>query len=209
MILDLDTWPRRSHYAFFREQAQPHFSLCAEVECTRLIEELKPQGVSPFNAILWSLMGAANAVPELRTRFRGEVVEEHERVHPSVTVPLDEEGFGFCSFLFEPEWVRFEARCREAVEAAKQKQALEEDAEGDAWIYLSCLPWLSFTSMTHPTNGAEDCMPRISWGRFARRGGTWSFPVSVQVHHALVDGVHLGHLYAGIQEHLNSKELAP
>jgi len=201
-ILDLASLPRRGQYEFFRGLAQPHFSLCATVDATRLIEVLKPAGVSPFHAALWCLLDAANAVPELRTRFRGDVVVEHEAVHASVTVPIGPEAFAFCSIRHDPNWASFDAACAAAIEAARRQDALEENTSGDEWIYLSCLPWVHFSAMTNPTGGPEDCVPRVTWGRFEQREGRWEIPVAVQVHHALVDGVHLGRFYEGVEQRL-------
>ncbi|MBL4844219.1 MAG: hypothetical protein JKY65_01725 [Planctomycetes bacterium] len=56
--------------------------------------------------------------------------------------------------------------------------------------------------MTNPTAGPEDCVPRVTWGRFARQEGRWQIPVAVQVHHALVDGRHLGLFYQGVATRL-------
>lgn len=205
--LDLASWPRRGQYEFFRGLAQPHFSLCANVDATRLVSELKPAGVSPFHAALWCLLDAANAVPELRTRFRGDLVVEHEAVHASVTVPIGPEAFAFCSIRHDPDWPRFDAACAAAIEAARSQEALEENTTGDEWIYLSCLPWLHFSAMTNPTGGPEDCVPRVTWGRFAEREGRWEIPVAVQVHHALVDGLHLGRFYEGVSRRLTELPL--
>ncbi len=35
-----------------------------------------------------------------------------------------------------------------------------------------------------------DSIPRLAWGRFREEGGRLVMPLSVQVHHALVDGRH-------------------
>ena len=196
--IDLETWPRRRSYAFFREFERPHFSLCAEVDCTRLLTELKPAGVSPFRAVVWCLAAAANAVPALRQRLRGEQVVEHARVHPSVTVPTDDAGFAFCPLTFDPDWPTFDARARAPIAAAAGDAELV-DAEGDDWLYMSCLPWVSFSSMANPVRGPDDCVPRITWGRFVEREGRWRVPVAAQVHHALVDGVHLGRFYTELE----------
>ena len=195
-VVDLEGWGRRSAYDFFRGLAQPHFSLCAGVDATELIERGKPAGVSVFRAVLWSLVEAANAVEELRTRFAGDEVYVHAEVHPSVTVPRDGGGFAFCSLRHHPEWARFDVEGGAAIAAAKASGALEETAEGDGWLYMSCLPWVHFSAMTNPTAGPDDCVPRITWGKFQRREGRWEVPVAVQVHHALVDGAHLGRFYA-------------
>jgi chloramphenicol O-acetyltransferase type A len=202
-IIELDTWPRRSQYLFFREVANPHFALTATVDATRLIMVDKPAGVPVFNAALHAIMGAANAVPELRTRFSGEVIREHERVHASVTVPIEGERFAFCDVPFSNDWAEFDKNCRREVERAKRQDTLKDEVAGEEdWIYLTCLPWLAFTAMTHPVDGPEDCIPRIAWGKIERDGERWRMPVAIQVHHALVDGRHLGLFFEELDERL-------
>lgn len=201
--IELQSWPRRSQYEFFRGVAQPHFSLTAVLDATHLAEVLKPRGVSLFNGALFAIMAAANSVPELRTRFRGDQVVEHEAVGASFTVPIGDEGFAFCEVEFTPDWAAFDARCSAAVEAAKQQQALvDKVSHQDQWIFLSCLPWISFTAMTNPRHGPDDCIPRITWGRFTRQGDRWQVPVGIGAHHALVDGLHIGRFYQELERRL-------
>ncbi len=204
-VIDLDSWPRRSQFDFFRGVAKPHFSLTASVDATRLVEDLKPKGVSLFNAALFAIMAAANGIPELRTRFRGGQVIEHELVHASVTVPIEDDRFAFCEIEFSPRWPDFDARCRQAVADAKHQTILEDKvAQRDDWIYLSCLPWIAFTAMANPTNGSDDCTPRICWGKFDRQDGAWRMPVSVEAHHALVDGRHIGKFYQELEQRITA-----
>lgn len=203
-IIDLDNWRRRSQFDFFRAVASPHFSLTATVDATRLVEDLKPRGISVFNGALFAIMAAANGVPELRTRFRGGQVIEHEVVHASVTVPIEDDRFAFCDIEFSPHWPDFDARCRKVVADAKRQTVIADKvAHRDDWIYLSCLPWISFTAMTNPTNGPDDCTPRISWGKLDRHGGAWHMPVAVEAHHALVDGIHVGKFYGELAQRLS------
>ena len=83
----------------------------------------------------------------------------------------------------------------------KSQFELQEHIEGsDEWIFLSCLPWMDFTSLINPHGGPDDCIPRISWGKLNGQGSSWTIPVAVQVHHALVDGVHVGRLYQALDE---------
>ena len=46
-------------------------------------------------------------------------------------------------------------------------------------------------------------MPRFAWGKFFEEGGSLKMPLAVQVHHALMDGVHVGKFYARMQEYLS------
>lgn len=205
-IRDLETWPRASQFRFFRGVANPHFALTASVDASRLMEVDRPAGVSVFNAALHSIMSAANAVPELRTRFAGDEVREYDVVHASVTVPIEGERFAFCDIPYAPDWPDFDGNCRREVERAKRQETLKSDIAGEAdWIYLTCLPWLTFTAMTHPVDGPEDCIPRIGWGKIERDGEQWRMPVAVQVHHALVDGLHVGQFFQALEARLGDR----
>lgn len=202
--LDMRDWPRKGLYDYFRTLPSPHFSLTADVDVTMLITRAKPRGVSVFNAVLYAVMRAANRIPEFRQRLDGPDVIEFDAVHPSPTVPIDGDRFAFCYFDYVDNWPDFNQACAQAIEAGKQKTGLEDDsAHSLDLVFTSCLPWVRFTSMHHPVQGPDDSFPRISWGKFAEQQGRWTMPVNLQVHHALVDGLHAGRFYQYMQETLD------
>jgi chloramphenicol O-acetyltransferase type A len=202
-VIDMATWPRKSQYDFFKQLPAPHFSITSSVSVAKLVHQRDLEGISLFNAILYCIMTAANAVPELRLRFREDTVVEHDLVHASATVPIDGDRFAFCGIKYVPEWEAFNASCVDALEKAKQQNELQEHIDNsDEWIFLSCLPWMNFTALTNPNGGPDDCIPRISWGKLDNQGSNWTIPVAVQVHHALVDGVHVGKFYQALAENI-------
>jgi len=197
------TWPRKSQFDFFKQLPAPHFSITSKVDVTPLVQLRKSEGTSLFNTVLFAIMTAANAVPELRLRFRADTVIEHDVVHASATVPTDGDRFAFCGIEYVPEWEVFNASCVDALEKAKQQNELQEHIDdSDEWIFLSCLPWMGFTSLFNPNGGPNDCIPRISWGKLNNQGYSWSIPVAVQVHHALVDGIHVGKFYKALAKNI-------
>ncbi|HNW93561.1 MAG TPA: CatA-like O-acetyltransferase [bacterium] len=75
-------------------------------------------------------------------------------------------------------------------------------------MFITCLPWVAFTSFVLPVATRQpDSVPRIAWGKFIESGGKVTLPVAVQVHHAVVDGLHVGQFYARCQGMCNSPEL--
>jgi len=203
--IDLESWSRRSHYELFRKVASPHFSLCAQVNVTPLMSVLKPAGLSVHNGALYAIMRAANDVPQFRTRFTGDEVVEHEVVHASTTVPIEDDRFGFCDIRYTSDFIEFNQRCEQEIARAKTNDGLvDEVAHESNWIYLSCLPWLNFTQMTNALDGPDDCIPRIVWGKITKTHGSWFMPVSVEVHHALIDGVHVVRFYQNIEKTLGN-----
>lgn len=204
--IDIATWPRAGQFAHFRAYGQPHFSITAPLDVTRLVHRLKPEGVSVFTACVYALTEAGNALPEFRTRFDGGRAYEHEAIGASFTVPLDKGGFAFCEVARDGDFDRFDQACSQAIAAARAQAGLTDTTRNqDAWLFLSCLPWLSFSAMTHAIRGPEDCVPRIAWGRYREDpAGRLVVPVSVQVHHALVDGEHVAAFFDAAQATLDS-----
>lgn len=199
--IDLDTWPRKSLYDYFRSLPTPHFSLTADVDVTALIEKAKPKGVSVFNAALYAAMRTCNAIPEFRQRIEGDDVVEYDVVHPAPTVPIEGDRFAFCYFDYSPSWGEFNELCTRAIEEGKKQTELKDgsDVRYDL-IFTTCLPWVAFTSMHHPVQGPDDSFPRVAWGKFHQRDNKWLMPFNIQVHHALADGIHAGKFYQRIQE---------
>jgi chloramphenicol O-acetyltransferase type A len=50
------------------------------------------------------------------------------------------------------------------------------------------------------TKGRGDSIPRIVFGKFAKHGERTVMPISVEVHHALMDGLHVGRYLNRLEE---------
>ena len=205
--LDLDTWPRRKHYELFKGFDHPHFAMVANVDITGLKAAVRQHDVSITFAIVYLIARAANDIPEFRYRLRPDGVVVHEVVHPSFTVMVDEEIFSFCTVRYESDFPSFAvgAAAREA--QVKAHPTLENDSEQDDLLFMSAIPWVSFTMFTHPMHlSPADSVPRFAWGRFFEEGGRLMMPLGVQVHHALMDGLHVGRYYSAYESYLARPE---
>ena len=93
---------------------------------------------------------------------------------------------------------------RKAV-AAGGSHALDPQDHRDDLLHYSVLPWISFTSFSHARrHRADDSVPKIVFGRYRGDAGAERMPVSVEVHHALVDGLHVGRFLDRMQARLNA-----
>ena len=201
--IDLETWPRREHYEFFRTWDRPQFSVSANVDLTELYRAVKQRGHSITVAIVYVVTRAANAIPEFRQRLREGGVVEHEVVHPAATIPAEDDTFSFCAFEYDEDYSRFVPRAAEHIAYVREHPGLEEGVEDDNMLYMTAIPWVSFTGFVHPMIGPEDCVPRIAWGKFFRDGESLMMPLNVQAHHALVDGLHVGRFFEKVQDYMS------
>ena len=88
------------------------------------------------------------------------------------------------------------AKAEAARRAARECGSIEEEAEVQSMYFISTLPWLHYTQLIQPVACGEESNPRITWGRYQQNSdGCMMMPLSVLVHHALADGVHIARFY--------------
>lgn len=205
--IDLQNWPRRDHFNVYSSFDHPHFGMCANVDLTSFYPALKQSDYTFNVALVYVLCRAANAIPEFRYRIRPGAVVEHEVVHPSITVLVNEDLFSFCTFDYMADFSSFAAGAAEQIAQAKSNPTLEDEQGRDNLLFMTAIPWVSFTSFRHPMHlHPADSVPRIAWGKFFVDGKSLKMPLDVQVHHALMDGIHVGRFYAKVQKYLNEPE---
>ena len=204
-VLDLDRWKRRDHYEFYKDFDLPFFNVCAEMDVTQLVRAVRDLGHSYFFASLYLATRACNDIEELRLRIRDGAVILHDVVHPGSTVLNEDETFGFCYFNYVPTYSDFAtSACATMARYHASRDRLRPEAGRDNLIYYSVLPWIAFTSFAHARSlQRRESIPRIVFGKYRESGAAASMPVSVEVHHALVDGIHVGRFYHRFQELLN------
>ncbi len=178
----------------------PHFNVCAPVDVTNLRRAVKANG-HPFTvAVVYAIARAANGIEEFRTRIRGERVVAHDVVHPSTTVMGEGGLFGFCTFRYVEDFPAFAPDAKERIAVAERDPSLSDDPARDDLLFMTTIPWVSFTSFKHPIHLSPiDSVPRMAWGKFYAQGERFKLPVSVQGHHALMDGAHVGRYFEALQ----------
>ncbi len=194
-LLDLSTWPRRSAFEYFRDFDKPWFSVCTRVDVAPLARLVAGIGSASL-ALAWHhlVLRLVNRVEPFRYRLQGGQVWVHEEVHGSTTVLRDDGSFGFATLEMRPDFAGFASGAGAAIAAARDSQRpFEPGGEERALVYFTSLPWVHFTSFSHARrHGREDSIPRFAFGRIADEGAQRWLPVSIDVHHALMDGVHVG-----------------
>ena len=196
-LIDLRTWKRRDHYLWFRKYEQPFFSLTVEVDVTATWNaSRKPANPSFFLSSLFLMLDAANAVEAFRLRLRPRGVWRHDRLAVGPTIMRRDETFGFVRLEPANTLEQFAAQGNNAIAATVAKTGLTSPKKtSDDIIFHSVLPWMRFTSFTNALPGKGDSIPRIVFGRCARERGRMKMPVSVEVHHALVDGLDVARFF--------------
>ena len=206
--LDLKTWPRRDLFEFFRGYQNPYFNICTQLDITRLMGVLSARpGVSVSLAYHYFALRIANEIEPFHYRLVGEdSVIIHEVINGGTTVMLPNETFTYAYFDYREDFQQFITEAGEAIERVRAEGSLKPTMRYDL-IYFTTLPWVSFTSFAHArTPGRGESIPRIAFGKFLGDGDRIHLPISVEVHHALMDGLHVGRFFMSLEEALAKPE---
>ena len=199
--IDMETYPRRSHFDYFRSLAYPYVGFTANVDVTNLIRYAREKGGSSFLAILWVASQAANTVPQLRQRIEGDRIVEYDHCDVGHTVALPDKTFCNCHTdcrMSIDEFLVYGKRQQE--EAKKHHGFVNQEEDESGMIFTSCIPWVAFTQCIQPVPIPADCNPRIVFGKYIQEGEKTLMPLHIQCNHALVDGRHLGEFYQAFEE---------
>lgn len=141
-----------------------------------------------------------NEIPEFRLRLKDGKVFEYERVEATQTILNDDETFSFCYFESKPTVHEFDEAGKLAREKYKRLKTFDVESDRLDLIYYSVIPWVSFTSFKHAGRfDNRQTVPRIVFGKIFDYGGGKKMPVSVEVNHAMMDGLHVGKFFNQFQ----------
>lgn len=205
--LDIETWHRRDLFEFFRNYANPCFNICTRVDCTGLMEIARERARAKLSlAYLYFALRAANETEPFHYRLEDGRVVVYDVINGGTTVLLPNESFAYAYFNYYEDFDRFMSEASEAIAQVREKGALKPSRSHDL-IYFTVLPWMSFTSFAHArTPGRGESVPRIAFGKFFSEHGRTLLPVSVEVHHALMDGLHVGRFLTRLEEFLSTPD---
>ena len=205
--IELENWKRIEHFNFFHRMDYPQYNICANIDVTNFYNFVKMNKIQFYYAMIYASTYIANEIINFRYRIRENGVILHNKLHPSFTYLDDNEDDLFKMIVTEIKEDIIEY-AKYAYEKSKKQESyfdFNELVGRDDLIYITCIPWISFTHISHTISlNKNDSVPRISWGKYFSEGNKILLPFSVQVNHALVDGVHIGKYLSKLQEYIDS-----
>ena len=200
-VINIDQWNRKAHYRFFSQFDEPFFGITVNVDCTKAYLQAKETGVSFFLYYLYRALKAANGIENFRYRIIEKQVYLFEQINASPTINRPDGTFGFSYMDYNEDEHTFYKNGLLEIERVRQSTDLEPSTSGQNVIHFSAIPWLNFTALSHTRNFSfPDSCPKISFGKVTENNGIKIMPVSIHVHHGLIDGYHVSVFVDRFQE---------
>ena len=204
--INIDSWKRKEHFRFFSKFEEPFFGVIIHIDCTKAYVDAKEKNVSFFLYYLYRALQATNKVENFRYRIVDGQVYAFDAVHASATINRPNNTFGFSYMDYEADEFTFYKKALQEIEVVRNSTTLLPAVSGENVIHFSALPWLDFTSISHARSFTfPDSCPKVSFGKVTEQNGKKIMPVSIHVHHGLMDGYHVGLFTEQFQKLMNQE----
>jgi chloramphenicol O-acetyltransferase type A len=202
--LNLETWVRKEHFHLFKQFDEPFYGVTVRIDCTKAYLFAKEKEASFFLYTMHRALAAANALEPFKLRIEDDEVYIYDQIDAGSTIGRSNGTFGFGYIPYASQFDQFIITANKEVESVQSSNDLIRSKVNNI-IRFSSLPWIDFTSISHAsTFGSQNSCPRISFGKMTQQDGKRSMPVSIHVHHALIDGLHVGQYIDLFQELMDS-----
>lgn len=192
--IDLENWPRAQHFELFKNFTQPYFNVCIQLDMQPLYQYCKSQQQSFFQSYIFLALRACHQYQPMLLRIVENRPMQLHDVRASVVELAADDTFRFSYFNACNDFSDFAKHAHRVSESTKQQPLFSPafaKTEGQAdLIHVSVLPWLDFTSFSHAHHqGTSLGIPKLVFGKYNSQTG--KMPLSIDVHHALMDGLHV------------------
>ncbi|MFI0491133.1 CatA-like O-acetyltransferase [Flavobacterium sp.] len=205
-LFDIENWPRKEHFLFFKQMEEPFFGITVEIDCTKAYEKAKALKASFFIYYLHKTIVAINSIEPFRYRISGNEIYLYDQIDVSATISRADTTFGFSLIEYDADFSVFTQNALTEIERIQNTTGLfTREFPNDNLIHFSAIPWVNFTSLTHARSYTfPDSCPKISFGKMIiDKNRKRTMNMSIHVHHGLMDGFHVGQFVDCFQELMN------
>jgi len=206
-IIDEKNWERAMHCMIFRNSIEPAFCVTFEVDVTNFLQKVKEQGFSFTLSMVYAVCKCANEIEAFRYRFLDGKIVLFDKIDTAFTY------LNKITRLFKVVNVPMQDNIQDYITLATK--IVEEQKEyftgplGNDIFQCSPMPWVTYTHISHTNSGKKDnATPLFDWGKYYKKNKKIIMPVSVQVHHSFVDGIHIGEFVNKLQKYMNEMKIA-
>ncbi|MCI8479134.1 MAG: chloramphenicol acetyltransferase CAT [Oscillospiraceae bacterium] len=193
-LIDMETWERQEHYQYYQTQVHTGYTLTVNMKITTLLNELKRRKLRFYPTFLYITATAVNQHREMRMdRNENQALGYWDQCNPSYTIfHSDDHTFSDIWTLYSADFSTFYRNCVQDMECWQEVKGIKtKPGRPDNFTPISCLPWLSYGSMSYDTPmTAPMLFPVILFGRYESKDGEVLLPFSVHVQHSVADGYH-------------------
>jgi chloramphenicol O-acetyltransferase type A len=203
--IDIDTWDRKDNFNGYLGTDFPYINIGANLDVTRLLRFCRERDLSSYLTMVFSAHQVASQIINFRYRIKDGRPILNDRIYPIFTYLLNGTDI-FINVMpeYADELTDFIKKAKEQI--ARQGTDLGAGNIRGRYDIISytVMPWIQYTHFVRTiAKFGVDSNPKISWGKYFKQGKKMLMPFSVQVHHGLMDGLHVGRYFEALQKYID------
>ncbi|MDO4490936.1 MAG: CatA-like O-acetyltransferase [Lachnospiraceae bacterium] len=207
--IELATWPRASHWEYYRTIVKANVAMTKKIDVTPVVEFCKQENRHFSPVMLHVICKTVNSLDCMKM-FADQQGNPclWEEIHPNFTVfHKDDETFSDIWMEYYPDLEMFEENYQKILAQYGDKKGIKvRENQPPNFFPVSCVPWISFDSVTTQTVGSTmaPLFPIIDYGKYELDHGKYRMPVSISISHAAMDGFHLAKFFEILQRNADA-----
>lgn len=196
----IEKWDRSEYFKHYLNDINCSYSSTVNMDISNL------RGYKLYPVMIWLLTKTVNAIEQFRTAFQGNLVGIYDSLHPSFTIFNDEtKHFSSVWTEFSNNFSEFYGNYLQVTEKYRHSNCFEpQNYFPENTFNISMIPWFTFSSFNLNINhGGKYLLPIFTMGKIFEMSGKSLLPLSIQVHHAVCDGYHVGLFVKNLQDNIN------
>ena len=200
--IDINNWNRKEYFEHYHKNIPCTYSMTVKLDITKI----KIKNKHLYSTLLFCLTQIINRHQEFRTCFNSEgTLGFFDEMIPSYTV------FNPETEIFTSLWTSetkdynmfYQAYKKDVATFGKNQGLIGKPDMPENVFNVSMIPWVSFDAFNlNLQKGYDYLLPIFTFGKYYKENDKYWLPLSIQVHHAVCDGVHTCRLINELQEML-------
>lgn len=210
--LDMETWPRREHYRYYRERLKCGYSFTTRLDVTEALHFAREHGRRFYGCFLYAAARTVNELNEMKLMVTPDGTPGiWDAVHVNFTVfHEDDKTFSDLWTEYRPDFDAFHRELERVLDLYGGNHGVKgRPGQPPNFFCISCVPWMDYTGYTTHSVGEPALFPIITYGRYAEQAGRYTLPATLTISHAAADGYHTSLFFQKLQENLRRFGNAP
>lgn len=187
--IDVSTWKRREHFEKWIQFDEPFHGIVVKIDLTECYKLCVENNFKIFNRYMYHFVHALNEIEAMKYRLIDEKPVVFEEVLSGLVAMRPDETFAYGQLVKMDDFNAFSKQMNDEKQRIINRGTLHDAERLLNVTHFSVLPWTDFLSLSHARKyGDNDSIPKITFGKITENNGSYSMPMAVHVHHALVDG---------------------
>jgi chloramphenicol O-acetyltransferase type A len=149
-IIDLEKWPRKTHFGFYTQEGKSAYNLTANIDVTKLMAFLKKENYKFYPTFIYIVSKAINKIENLKIRVDDSgKLGYWDYISPTYTIFHDDDKTFSCIYTeYNADFRLFYKEVILDLNEYKNKKGFCPKPSPKNCFHTSCIPWLTYTGLS-------------------------------------------------------------